>query len=338
MPQKARKTFFLSFILLVLVASSVFLLGKVSFSGSENKTIQGKKIFSGRPEIEKAKNTENNVTILFLGDLMFDRYIRQIAAKKGDGYIFERVSGLLSSADLAVANLEGPITENASRSIGTVPGEKGHLSFTFNSNLCRTLREKNIALVNLGNNHILNFGEKGLEETKKCLNDSGVEYFGYINSNNNYPWIKNVLGIKIGFINYNQFATGSKEKALENIKNLKNQTDIVVVYTHWGTEYKTDVSENIKNLAREFRVCERTIRYDIEELTLAYPLETVQGNGGGVKVVDGYFIGRKYLKPSQQQLLQKLAALLTGEDLIIMQSIFTDFGMTIPNERKGAKP
>jgi len=96
--------------------------------------------------------------------------------------------------------------------------------------------------------------------------------------------------------------------------------------------------DTIRNLAREFRVCERTIRYDIEELTLAYPLETVQGNGGGVKVADGYFIGRKYLKPSQQQLLQKLTALLTGEDLIIMQSIFTDFGMTIPNERKGAKP
>ena len=95
--------------------------------------------------------------------------------------------------------------------------------------------------------------------------------------------------------------------------------------------------DTIRNLAREFRVCERTIRYDIEELTLAYPLETVQGNGGGVKVADGYFIGRKYLKPSQQQLLQRLAAPLVGEELNVMKSIFTDFGMTLPHEQKGVK-
>ena len=83
--------------------------------------------------------------------------------------------------------------------------------------------------------------------------------------------------------------------------------------------------DNIENLANEFDVSVRTIKYDLEILSLAYPIETVRGHGGGVRVADGYYLGRKYLKPSQQQLLFKLAKDLTGRDLEVMNSIFNDF-------------
>ena len=65
--------------------------------------------------------------------------------------------------------------------------------------------------------------------------------------------------------------------------------------------------DKIDNLAFEFGVSVRTIKNDIEELSLAYPIETVRGRyGGGVKVADGYYVGRNYLKPKQQELLKKL--------------------------------
>ena len=52
-------------------------------------------------------------------------------------------------------------------------------------------------------------------------------------------------------------------------------------------------SDTVQNLAAELGVCERTIRRDIEELTLTYPLETVRGRyGGGVKMADWYFQDR----------------------------------------------
>ena len=58
--------------------------------------------------------------------------------------------------------------------------------------------------------------------------------------------------------------------------------------------------DKIDNLAEEFGVSVRTIKNDIEELTLAHPIETVRGRyGGGVKVADGYYVGRNYLKPKQ---------------------------------------
>lgn len=86
--------------------------------------------------------------------------------------------------------------------------------------------------------------------------------------------------------------------------------------------------DTIENLANEFGVSVRTIKYDIEELTLAHPIETVRGRyGGGVKVADGYYIGRKYLKPSQQELLKKLSEQLSGNDLEVMNSIFRDFAL-----------
>ena len=46
--------------------------------------------------------------------------------------------------------------------------------------------------------------------------------------------------------------------------------------------------DNVKNLAFEFDVSERTIKSDIEMLTIDYPLETIRGNGGCVKIADDY--------------------------------------------------
>lgn len=83
--------------------------------------------------------------------------------------------------------------------------------------------------------------------------------------------------------------------------------------------------ESIDNLAFEFGVSRRTIRYDIEILTCSYPIYTVQGNGGGVHVVDGYRLGKKYMTDKQTELLEKLATRLTGEDFATMQSILKKF-------------
>ena len=85
-------------------------------------------------------------------------------------------------------------------------------------------------------------------------------------------------------------------------------------------------SDSIQNLAMELGVCERTIRRDIEELTLTYPIETVRGRyGGGVSMADWYFQDRPKLTPKQTALLKRLAIGLHGEDLDEMNRILTHF-------------
>lgn len=86
--------------------------------------------------------------------------------------------------------------------------------------------------------------------------------------------------------------------------------------------------DTMKNLAFEFGVTERTIRNDISILSLSYPLETIRGRyGGGIKVMDGFYMNRKYLKPEQKNLLERLSTSLSGEDLSIMSSILKEFAL-----------
>lgn len=86
--------------------------------------------------------------------------------------------------------------------------------------------------------------------------------------------------------------------------------------------------DTVANLAYEFGVSVRTIKYDIEELTLAHPIETIRGRyGGGVRIADGYYAGRKYLKPNQKELLVKLSDKLSSDDLAVMKSILRDFAL-----------
>ena len=84
-------------------------------------------------------------------------------------------------------------------------------------------------------------------------------------------------------------------------------------------------SDTVENLANEFGVSKRTIKYDIEYLSLSYPVYTVQGHGGGVYIADGYRLGKKYFSQKQSEFLERIAEGLTGEDLEMMKGILKIF-------------
>ena len=90
--------------------------------------------------------------------------------------------------------------------------------------------------------------------------------------------------------------------------------------------------ETRENLAFKFGVSIRTIDYDIESLSLKYPIYTTQGKGGGISVIDGFYLDRKYLTGKQLSLLKKLYLNLSGEDAVIMKSIIKNFGLNRTKE------
>lgn len=93
-------------------------------------------------------------------------------------------------------------------------------------------------------------------------------------------------------------------------------------------EYMCECRQSTRaNLANEFNVSLRTIERDLLILACSYPVYTLQGGAGGVYVVDGYYIGRKYLKTNQQALLEQLSNSLTGEDANTMQEILKTFAL-----------
>ena len=64
--------------------------------------------------------------------------------------------------------------------------------------------------------------------------------------------------------------------------------------------------ETIGNLAHEFNVSQETIRRDITVLTCSYPVETVRGGHGGVKVADWFHLDRRTLNADESSFLRRL--------------------------------
>jgi len=260
-------------IILLSSASALFLAGCVQNvdlrqQAKEEKAQEHKSIVSMQCKVdlkeEKAEvaqapeiGANKPIKILFVGDMMFDRHIREAVGKYGGGdynYILEPLKAKLSEYDLVVGNLEGPITDNESVSVNTEIGEGKNFVFTFDPAMAVVLAGNNIRLVNLGNNHILNQGAKGIEQTKKYLDEAGVDYFssdGFLEIG--FPIGNPISKKEVSFVSYNYSVADSEGKAIEEIKSAKEKTGIVVVCPHWGAEYKVgDPGETIRALAHRF--------------------------------------------------------------------------------------
>lgn len=194
------------------------------------------------------------VRVLFGGDMMFDRSIRQRIERHGASYVFSCLDPVLSRQDLVVANLEGPITENASVSAGSIVGDAPNFVFTFPIDTAWNLRAHHVGVVNIGNNHIRNFGDSGVVSTIKALTGAGVRYFGD-------PIAANVAttslnGIALAFVNFNQFEPspfGESEESttIRQIRAARAVGELPIVYTHWGDEYQ-GTTELERRLAHDF--------------------------------------------------------------------------------------
>ncbi len=188
--------------------------------------------------------------ILFIGDMMFDRSVRQTMDAKGVDFIFSCITTHLAESDFVVGNLEGPITQNPSKSLGSAVGSPDNFVFTFPEYVAPLLSRHNIRAVSLGNNHISNFGSRGVEETTRALKAARVGYFGE-------PGEQSVLeieskGILLTFIGYNEFDTEwTASTTINQIVAARAKGRLPVVFSHWGDEYKP-ASARQKSLAHRF--------------------------------------------------------------------------------------
>ncbi len=199
---------------------------------------------------DSKEDIPKEVTVIAVGDMMFDRYIRQVANKKGEEFLFSCIDPLLKKADLVIGNLEGPITTLPSTSMGTRVGSPENYYFTFPTTTAALLFRHNIKLVNIGNNHISNQGREGIASTKKYLSDAGVNYVGGL-AGDNALHVENINGTNLAFVSYNQFKGDTAEVVAEIIKEEHATGKIVIVYAHFGDEY-VDTPEYVKQTARLF--------------------------------------------------------------------------------------
>jgi poly-gamma-glutamate synthesis protein (capsule biosynthesis protein) len=192
-----------------------------------------------------------SATVLIGGDIMLDRKIRSIAQKKGYDYLFTSLSPLFKTADIVVANLEGPVTTNPSKTL--LPSGKltQDLTFTFVPSSVKALSNAGITAVSLANNHEDNFGAVGVTETKQWLEKSEIQWFGspWNSPSTEFTIVKN--GMKIAFVGYHAFQ-GGIDRVIDDVKRLTSQGNFVIVMPHWGPEYETHSTVKMRAEAKAF--------------------------------------------------------------------------------------
>lgn len=183
---------------------------------------------------EQAPAPAARVTIHAFGDIMLDRSVRTTLATKGAEYPFQKIARFMDGSDIVLANLEGPFTSSPSK---TYPG--GPLTFTFDPKHAPTLRKFGVNVVSLANNHTLNFGTSGLQQTRQILKKTGIAYFGDPSNKTELSHIETVHGMRVGFVGFHQFINNDPRIVSEEIRRIRAKTDVLIVMPHWGIEYET---------------------------------------------------------------------------------------------------
>ena len=213
------------------------------FSNNENKIGETKKLKN--EEIKKDDKSE--VKILAMGDMIFHQPIVK-NYRSNDTYdftpIFANISADINEADLALANFEGSVNSNRKLS--------GFPLFNFPKETIYSLKNAGFDALSTANNHALDTGLDGIGETISHIKESGMKNFGTLTEEVDKGIIIEKNGIKIGLISFTDTLNGmdslmrGKEYSVNtfaqdvksDIQNLKDNSDIVIVYPHWGNEYQ----------------------------------------------------------------------------------------------------
>lgn len=180
------------------------------------------------------------ITFVFVGDINLGREVNfQINQRKDFTFPFQKTETIIKGADLAIANLEGPLIENC-------PLMRAGMKFCGQKENIQGLIFAGFDLVNLANNHINNYGPQGVEETIRFLEESRIDYF-----DSEKIVFKEVKNLKIAFLGFDDTIKPIEEpRLIEKIKTAQEETDLVVVNFHWGQEYQSQPSERQKYLSR----------------------------------------------------------------------------------------
>ncbi len=118
--------------------------------------------------------------VLFLGDLSFGenyytiRGVDTITGNRRYTYPLEKFRPILADSFMAIANLETPVTHDLSEPVEN----KTYLHWTHPIKTPEALVKHNIKVVSLANNHSLDYGYTGLEDTLKYLDSQGISRMG----------------------------------------------------------------------------------------------------------------------------------------------------------------
>ncbi|MFZ0564987.1 MAG: CapA family protein [Chlamydiales bacterium] len=185
------------------------------------------------------------VCIGLTGDVMIGRLVNEFLKAVPPKTIWGDLISQFHQTDLNLINLEAALTKSEK----AVPKV---FNFKSDPDNVAVLKQARIDVVNLANNHILDFSEEGLFETLETLDSNQIFHIGAGRNleEARKPVIVERKGVKIGILGFtdneptwkagknhpgvNYLPVGDIQTALKDILPLRKQVDVLITTMHWG--------------------------------------------------------------------------------------------------------
>lgn len=165
---------------------------------------------------------------------------------------------LFADSDLNITNLECPLTVNDNRISKSGPHLKAH------PDSVNLLKKLGFNAVTLANNHIMDYGKEGLQDTFKTLKENSISFVGagFELAEAILPLTLLVKGKRIAILNFtaHEFSIAKEKRAganpidiIENyyqIKNAKEASDYLIIIVHSGIEHYNYPTPAMQKLCR----------------------------------------------------------------------------------------
>ncbi|MEI7765661.1 MAG: CapA family protein [bacterium] len=278
----------------------------------------------------------NFVTLLFGGDIMLDRGVKNSVLKNFNAdysKMFEKID-LIKDADIVFANLEGTASDQ---------GKDIHnlYSFHMSPSVIPALKGAGFDVLSLANNHIGDWGRDAFSDTISRLDENEIAYTGAgINQiEAEKPTIVEKNGMKIGYLGFSDVgpngmaATDIKPGILlannprfdDIIKNASKEVAYLIVTFHFGDEYKT------KHNARQELLAHKAINDGAKIVIGSHPHvieDTETYKNGYIAYSLGNFVFDQYFSKNTMQgmLLQiklsKDGSMLVQKNTMLLNRVF----------------
>jgi len=186
------------------------------------------------------------IVITCVGDIMLAGSATATLARTGFDYPFANTAQELRRGDIAMGNLEAPLTRG-----GREYRDKTY-RFRAEPAAAAALKRAGFSVLTLANNHMMDYGDEGLRDTLATLSRHGIAHTGAGVSlaDARRETVIVVRGKRVAFLAYSltfpaEFYAGANRAGTapgyashvqKDIQRAKTGADYVVVSLHWGEE------------------------------------------------------------------------------------------------------
>ena len=168
-----------------------------------------------------------------------DDCFENVAQEKGYAWFFSGLYDLFSTDDMTLVNFEGTLTESNDT-------KEKKFNFKGPAEYTDILTLGSVEAVTIANNHIVDYGEQGKQDTILNLENAGI-----VVSGGGILGIFERNGVKVGLTGYCFPYKDGKKDITKDVKALREAgCQIVVASFHWGSEYREDFTGEQRTIGR----------------------------------------------------------------------------------------